>query len=81
MRRGEAETKGKEKVTAGKKWRNEIKDREIKLKRGSGMGSPFRSEEHTDREERKVEVKVRGDKRFSSNEQNVNLCSDQRASQ
>lgn len=28
-RRGEAETKGEEKVTAGKKWRNEIKDREI----------------------------------------------------
>lgn len=38
-RRGEAETKGKEKVTVGEKWRNEIKDRE-KLKRGRRMGAP-----------------------------------------
>lgn len=38
-RRGEAETKGEEKVTVGEEWRNEIKDRE-ELKRGSRMGAP-----------------------------------------
>lgn len=72
-RRGEVETKGKEKVTVGQKWRNEMKDRE-ELKRGS----------RTDQREvlaegRKVEVKVRADKRLSCGEQNGNLCSDQRA--
>lgn len=48
-------------------------------KEGAGWALlPFRSEEGTERGE-KIEVKVRGDKRFSSDEQNVNLCSDQRA--
>lgn len=45
----------------------------------TGVLLPFRSEGSTDREERKMEVKVRGDKRLSSDEQNGNLCSDQRA--
>lgn len=69
-RRGEAETKGKDKVTVGEKWRNEIKD-----------GCSFLSDQRNVlREGRKLEVKVRGDKRLSSGEQNGNLCSDQRAS-
>lgn len=64
----------------GEKWRNEIKDREKLKKEGATwVLLPFRSEGSTDREERKMEVKVRGDKRLSSDEQNGNLCSDQRA--
>lgn len=51
-KQGEAETKGKEKVTVGEKWRNERKEG------ATWVLLPFRSEGSTDREERKMEVKV-----------------------